>query len=156
LVTGFIGLLQLMTTGNYNSFTNSHTLQFTVARTKSSVSSVGIATQQLPTVGTPTSLSEGICHNNLKLRLVCLPADSLSSCPAGPLYSLGVDPTENTASNSSCIACLFVSVEACLPRCCLAVATSVRPSILAFSCYVNNKYGSPTGLDSRVCPYAKY
>jgi hypothetical protein len=37
LVTGFIGLLQLMTIGNYNSFTNSHTLQFAVACTKSSI-----------------------------------------------------------------------------------------------------------------------
>jgi hypothetical protein len=35
LVIGFIGLLQLVTTGNYNALANSRTLQFTTARTKS-------------------------------------------------------------------------------------------------------------------------
>jgi hypothetical protein len=36
-------LIQLMTTGNYGDITNSHTLQFTTAHIKSSMSSVGVA-----------------------------------------------------------------------------------------------------------------
>jgi hypothetical protein len=35
LVIGFIEHLQIETTSNYNALTNSHTLQFTTARTKS-------------------------------------------------------------------------------------------------------------------------
>jgi hypothetical protein len=40
LVTGFIGLLKLVTANNYNNFTKLRTVQFTVVRTKSSVSSL--------------------------------------------------------------------------------------------------------------------
>jgi hypothetical protein len=37
---GFIALLKLVTTVNYNTITDSHTLQFTTAPTKSSQSAV--------------------------------------------------------------------------------------------------------------------
>jgi hypothetical protein len=40
LVTGFIEHLQIVTTSNYNAIANSHTLQLTTARTKSSHSAV--------------------------------------------------------------------------------------------------------------------
>jgi hypothetical protein len=36
LVIGFIELLQIVTTSNYSAIANSHTQQFTTARTKSS------------------------------------------------------------------------------------------------------------------------
>jgi hypothetical protein len=49
LVIGFTGFLQTVTTINYSAITNSHSLQFTIARTKS-MSSLGVATQWLPTV----------------------------------------------------------------------------------------------------------
>jgi hypothetical protein len=53
LVTGFIVLLELVTAINYNRITNSH------ARAKSSVSSLGVATRRLSTVG--TFLPRGDC-----------------------------------------------------------------------------------------------
>jgi hypothetical protein len=40
LVIGFIDNLRIITTSNYSAITNSHTLQFTTARTKSSQSAV--------------------------------------------------------------------------------------------------------------------
>jgi hypothetical protein len=40
LVIGFIGLLQNVTTSNYSAIVNSHTQQFTTARTKSSQSAL--------------------------------------------------------------------------------------------------------------------
>jgi hypothetical protein len=40
LVIGFIEHLQIITTSNYSTVTNSHTLQFTAAHTKSSQSAV--------------------------------------------------------------------------------------------------------------------
>jgi hypothetical protein len=40
LVTGFIAHLQIVTTSNCSAIANSHTLQFTIARTKSSQSAV--------------------------------------------------------------------------------------------------------------------
>jgi hypothetical protein len=40
LVIGLIGLLKLVTTINYRAITDSHTLQFTTARTKSPQSAV--------------------------------------------------------------------------------------------------------------------
>jgi hypothetical protein len=63
-VTGFIGVLQLVTTSNYNHLINSHNLQFTIARAKSSTFSLGVVTQRLPTMGTPppsTLPSGGYC-----------------------------------------------------------------------------------------------
>jgi hypothetical protein len=39
-VIGFIGVLEIETTSNYNRFTNLHTPQFTTAPTKSSQSAV--------------------------------------------------------------------------------------------------------------------
>lgn len=48
-------------------------LQFTVAHAKSSVSSIGIATQQLPTVGTPTPLSGAtVTTTSNSVWFVCL------------------------------------------------------------------------------------
>jgi hypothetical protein len=40
LVIGFTDHLQIVTTSNYSTITNSHTLQFTTAHTKSSQSAV--------------------------------------------------------------------------------------------------------------------
>jgi hypothetical protein len=40
LVVGFIEHLQIITTNNYSAVTNSHTIQFTMACTKSSQSAV--------------------------------------------------------------------------------------------------------------------
>jgi hypothetical protein len=70
-VIWFIGLLLLVNTSNYNRFTNSHTLQFSIAHPKSCTSSMAVATQRLLTTGTPTTLS-----HNLRLELVCLPHNS--------------------------------------------------------------------------------
>jgi hypothetical protein len=47
---GFIELLELVTTKNYSTVTNSHTLQFTIARIKPSVSLLGVAWQRISTV----------------------------------------------------------------------------------------------------------
>jgi hypothetical protein len=53
------------------------------------------------------------------------------------LYSLGLDHTENTTSNSSSIvACWFVAAEMCLLCHCLARATSSCPTNPAFSRHV--------------------
>jgi hypothetical protein len=41
-VTGFIEHLQIVTTSNYSAIANSHTLQFTKARIKSSESAVSM------------------------------------------------------------------------------------------------------------------
>jgi hypothetical protein len=49
-VIGFIGLLQIVITNNYNRFTNSHNLQYTIANATSPTFSQGVATQRLPTV----------------------------------------------------------------------------------------------------------
>jgi hypothetical protein len=49
---GFIDHLQIVTTSNYNTVANSHTLQFTTARTKSSqpaAFSPVVAWERLPT-----------------------------------------------------------------------------------------------------------
>jgi hypothetical protein len=40
IIIGYIELLQSITTSNYSAIANSHTLQFTTARTKSSQSAV--------------------------------------------------------------------------------------------------------------------
>jgi hypothetical protein len=55
LVIGFIELM----TSNYSAIANSHTLQFTTARTKtfqSAVSSPVVAWQRLPTAGFPLTV----------------------------------------------------------------------------------------------------
>jgi hypothetical protein len=54
LATGFTGLLQLVTTSNYNRFTDSHILHFTIARDESSTFSLRVATQRLSAMGAPT------------------------------------------------------------------------------------------------------
>jgi hypothetical protein len=53
LVIGYIGLLELVTTSNYNRFASSNTLQFTIACAKSSITSLCTAMQRLPRRGTP-------------------------------------------------------------------------------------------------------
>jgi hypothetical protein len=55
LVIGFIELSHLVTTSNYSCLIDSHSLQFTMARTKSSTSSLGVATQRDPMMGTATA-----------------------------------------------------------------------------------------------------
>jgi hypothetical protein len=53
-----------VTTSNYSAIANAHFLQLTIARPKSSTSSLGVATQRLPTVGTslpPTPRPRGDC-----------------------------------------------------------------------------------------------
>jgi hypothetical protein len=71
----FIELLQNVTTSNYNRFTMSHTLQFTLARAKSSTSSLGVATQRLPTIGT---LREGATVSHQPQIRICLSRPELT------------------------------------------------------------------------------
>jgi hypothetical protein len=61
LVAGFIGHLKLVTTINYNRFTNRN-LEFTITRAKSSMSSLVIAMQWLSTVGTPPPWRPCFCQ----------------------------------------------------------------------------------------------
>jgi hypothetical protein len=59
LVIGFIDYLQIVFTSNYSAIANSHTLQFTIAPTKSSQSAVSlsvVACQRLPTADVPLTL----------------------------------------------------------------------------------------------------
>jgi hypothetical protein len=59
LVIGFIEHLQIVTTHNYSAITNSHNLQFTTARTKSSqyaVASPVVAWWRIPTVSSASVL----------------------------------------------------------------------------------------------------
>jgi hypothetical protein len=49
LVIGFIEHLQIVTTSNYSAVANSHTLQFTTARTKSSHSFFSLSSRCLAT-----------------------------------------------------------------------------------------------------------
>jgi hypothetical protein len=62
LVAGFIRLLKLATTENYSAIANSHTLQLTIACTKSSISSLDVAwkrTSTVPSASLLTSLPGG-------------------------------------------------------------------------------------------------
>jgi hypothetical protein len=52
LAIEFTGHLQLVTTSNYSRFTNSHTLQFSTVRARSTFSR-GVAKQRLSTMGIP-------------------------------------------------------------------------------------------------------
>jgi hypothetical protein len=56
LVIGFIGLLKLVTTNSYSSIANSHGLLLTMAHTKSSMSSLGVAWQWIPTMSSVSML----------------------------------------------------------------------------------------------------
>jgi hypothetical protein len=56
LVSGFTGLLQNVTTGNYSAISNSHALQFTIAHAKSfqsTVSGNGFQWQMFPLLWVP-------------------------------------------------------------------------------------------------------
>jgi hypothetical protein len=62
LVIGFIGRLQLVATGNHIAIANSRALLFTIAHTKSSQYSLGVAWQRMSTmssVSAHTSLPGG-------------------------------------------------------------------------------------------------
>jgi hypothetical protein len=59
LVIGFIEHLQIVTTSNYSTISNSHTLQFTTVGTKSSQSAASspvVAQYRLPTADVPLAL----------------------------------------------------------------------------------------------------
>jgi hypothetical protein len=56
-----------VTTSNYNSFTNSHNFQFTLASSKSSASSLGVTTQLLPTMSASPPPPWGGCLTELGL-----------------------------------------------------------------------------------------
>jgi hypothetical protein len=55
-MTAFIEHFRNVTTNNYNAVANSHTLQFTTTRTKSSQSAVAAAWYRLPTADFPRTL----------------------------------------------------------------------------------------------------
>jgi hypothetical protein len=83
LVIGFIGLLKLVTTINYNCFTNLHNLQFITACTKSSQSAVSssvTASQWLP------------CHRFLGFHVHVLTGWQLSHTSSWPLTTSHVWP----------------------------------------------------------------
>jgi hypothetical protein len=64
MVIGFITLLKIVATNNYSAIANWHTLQFTIACTKSCKTSLGVAWQRIPTMSSAsllTSLPAG-CH----------------------------------------------------------------------------------------------
>jgi hypothetical protein len=141
LVIGFIRHVQLVPTINYNSFANSQTSQFTVARTKSFRSSLVVTRQRLiitkiplallhcrlktqlncPHTPTPAILLTKLANPPFRCRLsflrlqltglggsvgrssCCWSSPAQSSVQTAFLYSLGTDPTENTASNISSI-----------------------------------------------------
>lgn len=87
MIIRFTELLQAAATNNYNRFTNSLTLQFTIAHTQSSICSLGIAWHQLQQlcrslsfhVPQLQSLLAGTCliltlHSHKSLDIVCLQA----------------------------------------------------------------------------------
>jgi hypothetical protein len=59
LVIGLIGLLKLVTTVNYSTITDSHTLQFTTAHTKSSHSAIASTSRCLA-----MALNSGLCFHS--------------------------------------------------------------------------------------------
>jgi hypothetical protein len=88
----YIGLLQIVATGNYSSFANSHILPFTMARTKSFSSSLGVAKQRLRQwrVLLPRLRQGGwLSHNNFRLGLDCQAKVTLRPTVSRPV-ALGV------------------------------------------------------------------
>jgi hypothetical protein len=82
--------IQLVTSINYIVIANSHTLLLTMAHTKSSVSSLGVAWQQIPTM-----FSASVFHGSSPCWLVPVSQLSLqsslkgySSCPCGSQTTL--------------------------------------------------------------------
>jgi hypothetical protein len=65
LVIGFIEHLQVVTTSNYSTIANLHTLKFTTARTKSSQSAV----QSLPGSGFQRQIFPLLCVTEISQRL---------------------------------------------------------------------------------------
>jgi hypothetical protein len=64
LVIGFIDHIQIVTTSNYNTITNSHNQQFTTAHTKSSQSAVSSPVVNLQPLGE-------VVHGNYELLMSC-------------------------------------------------------------------------------------
>jgi hypothetical protein len=138
------------TTSNYNRFTNSHILQFTVAHTNSSVFTIrclvtysqqhrflSFRVQQLLSslVGNPLT-SNPTCKS--KCLFTFSTAESSNQIS---LYSLCMDPTENTISNSSFIVVYLLysngsDVMACVLCHCLAITVSSGSTVLALSPHV--------------------
>jgi hypothetical protein len=93
MVVGFIRLLKLVTTDSYSAIANSQTLLLTTAYIKSSMSSLVVAWQRIPTLSSAsvlTSLSAGyqlttdpqLTTHWLRLTLTRLAASLTSAQPA--------------------------------------------------------------------------
>jgi hypothetical protein len=92
LVIEFIDTLQIVTTGNNKAVVNSHTLQFTTARTKffrSAVSSPAVAWSRIPTMSSAsvlTFLPAGVSPRTnsfeveVKVKVMLRPTVSRSVC----------------------------------------------------------------------------
>jgi hypothetical protein len=108
LVIGFSGLLQNVTTNNYSSIANSHTLQFTAARTEFSQSAVSSPVDVPLLPGSRPRKLAAISHQSPALPTAVSALSSNDSWPS--LHGIGMDRTENTSSNSSSIiACVSVA-----------------------------------------------
>jgi biotin transporter BioY len=59
LVIGYIAHVQLIPTINYSAIADSHTLLLTMAHTKTSMSALGVAWQQIPTMS-----SDSVFHGS--------------------------------------------------------------------------------------------
>jgi hypothetical protein len=108
--------IQPVTTSNYSAIANSHTLQFTTARTKcsqSAVSSPVVAWWWISTMSSASMLKFLLAGNcpttNSLLQLSCL-------------YHLGMDSTENT-------------IPLLLFNCCLADRAENNIPLLFFACH---------------------
>jgi hypothetical protein len=102
LVNGFTGHLQMVTTSNYSTIANSHTLQFTTARTSllsllylHCLSPDNGFQRVASSVSVFTSLLAGDCLTTTPTLLTVVSRLSCnSSCSS--FYSLGTDYIENT------------------------------------------------------------
>jgi hypothetical protein len=103
LVIGFTELLQNVTTNNYSANNNSHTLQFTTARTKYYLSAVIFTNCRLVTASMFTSLLAGNCLTTNSYSSNCCLKTLLFHNHSCSLYSLTMDHKENAFPNSSSI-----------------------------------------------------
>jgi hypothetical protein len=98
---------QIVTTNNYSTIADLHSLTVTEAHIKSSLHSLNPFLQFL---------------NHLRQPTPETPSVPLLSCLRASLYSLGAAPTENAALSN--VACWFTAAEMCSPHRSLAASVA--------------------------------
>jgi hypothetical protein len=129
-----------------------------MARAKSSISSIGVAWQEIPTVSSASvlrSLSAG-CHLTTGPQLATHWLWLTLTRLAASVYNLSMERTENIVSDSSSIvACWFVAAEMCFPSRCLIMDDCICYIIEAFSPHVTImcSYGCGIVNSAVVCVF---